>query len=133
MSFTIQNLQGNRVLVSGTDVAGTIGKTIVDGSQWQDLAARKAFTEAEAEFDATVSEFYSVINAATDKLNAAKDAKIVDALDFIVLAEGVERVKGVEAEIVHLTHDSKILRLIEEDANAPRLLWIGDSLEILAA
>ena len=137
MSFTITRLQDDRVIVAGADTTGHENTTVIDGHQWfEHIKADTSLNEAVAEFEAATAEFYAPLAEAADKLAKAKAGK-VDELDFIVLQEGKAGTQGQDEVLVQLNHDSKVLRLIEEDASAPRLIWVanGDkvSLEILAA
>lgn len=133
MSFTTRNLAGNRVLVQGTDIDGNTGKTVIDGSEWAELRARKTHQELHGVFDEKVREFFAPLVDAVDAI-AEQHAPQVDPTYTLVLTEGVEASEGVAEEVVVLSKDSVILRLLEEDSASPRLIWITDTeLEILEA
>ncbi len=133
MSFTVQTMLGNTALVSGTDVAGNTGQTLVSTTQWEELQQRSNFSKATEDFDAAVEEFFKPLTEAAEKATAAAAAKQQDSAEFIVLKEGTEGVAGKPAQIVQLSKDSIILRLIEE-GTTDRLVWIDEStLGVLAA
>jgi hypothetical protein len=120
MTFKTQALTGNRVIVSGTDVNGVQNQTVVDGSEWAGIKAERNFAGAEANFEASVEEFFAPLLAAAEEMGKALEVP-TDELEYLVISEGVER----------LSKDSQVLRLIE-DGNDHRLVWVGDDLEILA-
>jgi len=131
MTFTTIKLMNERVLVQGTDVFGGSGKTTLDASQWNELALRKDVSKAQEAFDQAVEEFYKPIMEAAEA--AAKVVeKPEDSTSFIVIEEGTEGVAHQPKQIVKLTRDSIILRLIEQ-GNTDRLVWVDDELEILEA
>jgi predicted nucleic acid-binding protein len=124
---------GNTALVSGTDVAGNTGQTLVSTTQWEELNGRSNFSKAQADFDAAVEEFFAPLVEAGEKLKDAAAGKLQDAAEYIVLTEAVEGTPSKAAQIVQLSKDSIILRLIEE-GNTDRLVWVDEStLGVLAA
>lgn len=131
MTFSTQNLVGNRVLVTGTDVFGESGKQVLDGTQWAELAANKRYDAAQQDFNATVLEFFSEITEAAEAAAKAGAPAEVDSLTYVTLEEGVEAVAGKAERRIPLTEDSMILRLVEQDASTGRLIWVDGSLEIL--
>lgn len=131
MSFTMQTLVNDRVLVTGQDVTGTTGKVVLDGSQWVEINGRDDVSKAEAAFEAAVEEFFAPITEAAEKLSKSLE-RPTDPSSYIVLQEAVEAVGPRPAQLVKLTRDSQIIRLIEE-GQTDRLIWVGDDeLEILA-
>lgn len=133
MTFVVQNMLGDKALVSGTDHLGNEGKTIVFTAQWDELKARKNFSSAQADFDAEVEKFFKPLTKAAKKAEKALNAKAPDAASYIVLTEEVKEVSGQPAQVVALTTDSIILRLIEE-GNTDRLVWVdATTLGVLAA
>jgi hypothetical protein len=131
MSFTVQSMLGDQALVSGTDAFGKTGKTVVSTQQWDELKAKQNFSAAVEDFDAAVAEFFRPL---TDAAEAVTDTQpTYDPAEYIVLTEEVEGVEAKEQEIVELTRDSIILRLIEE-GTTDRLIWIDEStLGVLAS
>lgn len=129
--FSTNTLVGDRVLVTGTDVFGESGKTIVDASQWNELALRKDVSKATADFDAAVEAFYAPLTEAADKAEVAmKGNRPDDASAYVVITEATEGVPANAGQTVRLTRDSVILRLIEEQ-NTDRLVWVDGTIEVL--
>jgi hypothetical protein len=131
MSFNIINLAGDRALVKGRDAQGTHGQQILDAAEWNEFNARNKHGEAHEAFDAAVEEFFAPLNAAVDALKETAKPKL-DPLFFVTVQEGSAPVEGTNEVLVHLSHDSAVLRLIEQDPDTDRLIWVNDSLEILA-
>jgi len=129
MTFTVTRLIGNRALVRGDDVTGNTGETVLDTTQWDEITQHKAVDAATAEFDKAVEEFFAPLTKAAEAVGK-KLERPTDAIDYVVLHEGTEAVAGTPAHVVRLTHDSKVLRLIE-GGNDQRLVWVMDHLEIL--
>jgi hypothetical protein len=117
------------VLVSGADVDGNKGQVVLDASQWLELKARADVKTAGEAFDAAVEEFYKPLLEAAEKVGKSLE-RPEDSLGFVTLDEGQDHVPGRAPQIVRLTKDSMILRLIE-DGGTDRLVWVGDDLEIL--
>jgi hypothetical protein len=130
MTFTITKLAGDRALVKGRDTAGTAGSQILDAAEWNEFTARNKHDEAHEAFDAAVEEFFAPLNAAVDALKETAKPKH-DPLFFVTVQEKSEAVAGTEEVLVHLSHDSAVLRLIEQDPDTDRLIWVNDTLEIL--
>ena len=123
MTFTVQNMLGDQALVSGTDVRGNEGQAIVSTHQWDELNARKEFSAATEDFDAAVEEFFKPLTEAADKLEAATKGNEPDSVAYVVLSEHVEGTQHKPAQVVQLTKDSIVLRLISE-GNTDRLVWV---------
>lgn len=129
-NFTLIQLAGNRTVVKGTDGFGSVGETILDSSQWDELTAQAEHAEAHEDFDAAVNEFFAPLMDAQEKL-AHAGSQILDPSSYVVLEEPVEGVAPRAGKILSLTKDTQILRLIH-GGDQDRLVWVGDSLEILA-
>jgi hypothetical protein len=129
MTFNITRLIGSRALVRGTDVTGNAGEMVLDTTQWDELNQRKELDSATAEFDAAVAEFFEPLTKAAESLGK-KFERPTDSLDYVVLSEATEGVTAAPAHVIKLTHDSKVLRLVE-GGNDSRLIWVMDRLEIL--
>lgn len=123
MTFTVQNMLGDQALVSGTDLRGNEGQAIVSTLQWDELRARKDFSAATEDFDAAVEEFFKPLTEAAEKLSSTAKGKTPDSASYVVLSEGVEGVQSKPAQLVQLSKDSIVLRLIEE-GNTDRLVWV---------
>ena len=126
MSFIVQIMLGAQALVSGTDTLGNEGKTIVFTAQWDELNERTNFSSATEDFDAAVTAFFAPLTEASDKVEKALAGKEQDPTEYIVLKKGVEAVTGEHDQIVQLSRDSIILRLIEK-GTTDRLVWVDES------
>jgi len=131
MSFTITNLAGDRALVKGRDAAGTHGQQILDAAEWNHFKATSEHSDAHAAFDDAVESFFAPLNEAIDAIKESAKPKL-DPLFFVTVQEGSKAVEAADEVIVALGHDSAVLRLIEQDPDTERLLWVNDTLEILA-
>jgi hypothetical protein len=132
MTFTIVKLAGDRALVKGRDVAGTYSQQILDAAEWNDFSAHNKHNDAHEAFDAAVEAFFAPLNEAVDALKETAKPK-QDPLFFVTVQEKSEAVAGTDEVLVRLSHDSAVLRLIEQDPDTERLLWVNDTLEILEA
>lgn len=133
MTFHVQNMIGGQALVSGTDKLGNEGKTVVSTTQWDELNARSNFSKATEDFNAAVEEFFAPLTEAAKKAERELNRQKQDPAEYVVLTEGTEGAEAKPAEIIQLTRDSIILRLIEE-GDTDRLMWVDEStLGILAA
>ena len=131
--FTVQTMLGGTALVFGTDITGKSGETIVSTVQWDELTGRDNFSKATADFDAAVEKFFAPLEKAAKKAKKALECPAQDPAEYIVLKEAVKGRVAEPAQVVALSKDSIILRLIEE-GNTDRLVWIDEStLGVLAA
>ena len=131
MTFTTTRLVGARVMVKGTDVFGTEGQTVVDSTQWDEVNANTEFDQATEAFEAAVQEFFAPITEAAEKLNSSMK-RPDDPASYVVLKEAVEGVQAEPAQLVRLSKDSVVLRLIEQ-GDTDRLVWVNDELEVTEA
>lgn len=129
--FSTLNLVNNQVLVAGVDTTGAEGKEVIDGTQWAELTAHTEHLAAHDDFDEAVEEFFAPLTAAVQKLEATAVIS-EDPISFIDFGEDIAATEAESSTRVHLTRDSIILRLIENN-ESDRLIWVGDRLEILAA
>lgn len=129
MTFTTQKLVGSRVLVKGADSSGTEGQTILDSTQWDEINSHTAFDKATEAFEAAVESFFAPLTEATEAINKALN-KPNDPLSYVVLHEAVEGTAPQAEQLIKLSHDSIVLRLIEQ-GDHDRLVWVGDELEVL--
>jgi hypothetical protein len=133
MSFTVQTMLGGTALVSGTDKLGNAGKCLVSTTQWDELTGRDNFSKAQADFDAEVEKFFAPLEKAAKKAKKALERPAQDPAEYIVLTEAKKGRVATPAEVVSLTKDSIILRLIEE-GTTDRLVWVdATTLGVLAA
>lgn len=129
MTFTTQRLVNNRMLVRGSDITGGVGECTLDTTQWDEIKANKAFSEAETEFDEAVEKFFAPLNAAIEKLESVGQVD-PDPSTFVVLREEVAGQPAQPGLLVKLNHDSVVLRLLEQ-GNHQRLVWVDNTLEVL--
>lgn len=97
---------------------------LVHTGQWDDIKKRLGKDSAQAEFDASIKEFFAPLTKAAGKLKAAKANKI-DPLAAVVVTEEVKATAGVAEELIELNRCSMLLRAIEE-GHEDRLLWIDE-------
>ena len=126
--FHTTDLSGNRVLVEGTDVRGNFGSQVIDASEWLEIKGALKHNEAHEQFDDTVRS--APLMEAVDALQADRQPQL-DPLSYVVVQEGVDSVQGQDEIAVRLSPDSMILRLLEDDPQTIRLIWVNDVLEIL--
>lgn len=131
MTFTTINLTGDRVLVRGTDISGAAGEEVLDASQWNELNARDDVSRAQQAFDDAVHEFFAPLTEAAEKAHKALEQP-EDSTAYVVVDEGSEGQQRRPKQVVKLTRDSIVLRLIEE-GTTDRLIWVNDQLEVTAA
>ena len=129
-SFTKINLTGERVLVRGQDSTGRDGETVLDGSEWAEVNRRLSLKTATVQFDEAVEQFFAPLMEAVEKLEAAGIKQDTDPMSYVVLEEGNEGEASTERVVHHLSKDSIVLRLLENGGD-DRLVWVGDTLEIL--
>lgn len=127
---TIRPLANAQYLVTGLEPGQ---QTVLDGTVYKQVQARKAFLQAERDFDKTVEEFYKDILEAQDTLDAAEATAETAGGDHPLSKVQIEKpVEGVEASegiVLHLDHDGT---LINAALNRPDLLiWVGDKLFLI--
>ena len=135
-TFEMKNLAGDRVLVTGTDDAGSACSTVLAPTMLRQVQQEKKIDEASDAYDAAVEAFFAPLTEAAERADAAfKAPATLDPAYIFVVSEGVE---GVEAEAPHvhtLDQDSAVVRLLEE-GQTDRLIWVktpaADVIEILA-
>lgn len=131
MTFTTKKLVGHRTLVQGTDGAGVSGQQVLDSRQWDELNGHGEFDKAAKAFDAAVDEFFAPITKAAEAAEAAAQKPGDDPATYVVVNEGVAATAGEQRVVALLSHDSTVLRLLEEGKH-DRLVWVNDSLEVTA-
>lgn len=128
MTFTTVKLAGQRTLVTGEDAHGNNGKVVLQSREWDYVKAESTQDHRLAEFNAVVDEFFKPLTDAVDAYNEGVKSD-VDPIDTVTIGDEVEGVEHKPAKVIVLSHDSKVLRLIEEGQH-DRLIWVGDQLEI---
>ena len=130
-NFNVTYLSGQRALVQ--DVSDT-RQCVLDTAQWDEIKHRLAHDDAEKDFGAAVEEFFKpleeAINLAEEKLAATLPK--TDPAFTVEITPAVEGVEGTQAVTYVLNHDSAVLRIIESGDHS-RLIWVGNTIEILAA
>lgn len=129
--FTQIPLSGDRVLVKGTDILGNQGQQVLDASEWSYIQRHAKAHEAQNDFDRATKEFFAPLTWAAEQLQEALTPE-QDELFTYVLHEAVEGVEGREADVVMLSHDTAVLRLLSQSAQPSRLIWIHNQLGIIA-
>ena len=130
--FTLITLSGDRVLVKGTDILGNQGQQVLDASEWVYIQNHAKAHQAQDDFDRATKEFFAPLTAAAEQLQEALTPE-QDELFTYTLHDAVEGREGREADVVTLSQDSAILRLLSTSAQPVRLIWVNDRLEITAA
>lgn len=125
--FNTTTLVDDRVLVEGTEVGET---TVLDSRQWENIKGAAAVEDSNKEFDQTVKDFFAPILEKEAELGR-KHAESFDPELYIVQTEAVEGVEEVHQEIVRLTNDTVILRMIE-GGNTSRLRWVSGDIVVVA-
>lgn len=131
-TFTVTKLAGHRSVVAGTDDVGVPHTTILDSTQWDEIQRQAAVEAAKAGVDTQVEAFFApIVTAIKAAEETIKAHDKVDPAFVLELVAGVDQVNGRPAEVVKLTKDSVILRLLDSGDHS-RLIWVGDTIEILA-
>ena len=130
-SFKTIRLANHRVLVDGTDAFGNSGRAVLDSTQWDGIKAELTKSTVEDQFNAAVEEFYAPLLEKIDAIVADAQKSVVDDAYVLTVGETVDAVEAAEPTVYRLSQDSAILRLIEE-GRTDRLVWVNDSLEIIA-
>ena len=129
-TFNTLALTNNRVMVTGKDEQGH-HKTILDGGGWADLQRNEAILKAQDNFDRALADFYAPLNEALSNLET--DTRVVrDPMSYITVTEGTEGTDSKDAVEIRLDKDTQILRMLHTPGQEKRLIWVDDSIEILA-
>ena len=132
-TFNLQYLANNRALVSGVDDAGASHQLILSTVQYLALDMKEMTDEATKDYNEMVAEFYAPITEAAKLLeDFQKDAaaNLIDPDLYLVVQEEVEGVEAKQQQLLRLDHGTVIIRLIEQ-GDTDRLIWVGDSIELL--
>ena len=130
-NFNVTRLSGQRALVQ--EPGGT-HQAILDTAQWDEIKHRLAHVDAEKDFGAAVEEFFKPLVEACDLAEEKLAATLpkTDPAFTVEIAPAVEGVEGAPAVAFVLNHDSAVLRILESGDHS-RLIWVGNTIEILAA
>ena len=130
-NFNVTRLAGQRALVQD---ASDTHRAILYTAEWDEVKHRLAHDDAEKDFGAAVEEFFKpleeAINQAEEKLAATLPK--TDPAFTVEIAPEVEGVEGTQAVTFALSQDSAVLRILESGDHS-RLIWVGNTIEILAA
>lgn len=129
-TFAIQKLASERALVTGHDEYGKPRRTILSTLEYSEVKAEHAKQIAVEDFDAAIEEFYAPIIEAAEAIKRSVDQ--VEDPDFFVETQAESEGTPAQPRVVRrLQRDTVILRLIES-GNTDRLIWVDDTIEILA-
>lgn len=121
-TFSLTPLANHRVLVEGEDRHGNSHSVILNGREYDEIAAMENVLHAGQAFDQAVEDFFAPL---TDAAAVYEDAAapVVDPAFIYVVEEGSAGEPSVEREVLGLEHDTAVLRLINT-GDTERLLWI---------
>lgn len=128
-TFNTTRLSGQRVLVTGDTQEQ---HTILSASEWDSVKTNTKVEAMEKSFEAEVEKFFAPLVAASEKMEQVflDTMPKVDPDRVIVLKEAVKGTPEEPAELLVLSDDSLILKLIDE-GKTDRLIWVGSSIEII--
>jgi hypothetical protein len=129
-SFTTTELAADQTLVSGLDHTGAPHQVILDATEFNELKRRDVQLSAADEFDKAVEQFFAPLTEAADRAIQASKT-VTDPAFFIVVQEGEEGTPSQQEVLHYLGRDTVVLRLIEQ-GNLDRLIWVGDTIQVLA-
>lgn len=130
-TFNTTRLAGNRMLVSGYEAEQ---RAILDTTEWDEIKHQLQHKAAADYFDTKVAEFFAPITEATDAVNSMLEqahAALSDPAFSLVVEPGTEGVEPEPRIEITLGRDAAILRLLES-GDTSRLIWVGDTIEIVA-
>lgn len=128
-TFNKQQLANERALITGKDDAGENHKVIVSTLDYNQRNQRNKVELAQEAFDSAVEEFYAPILEAAEAANQSV-VPTRDPAFFDVISEGSEGVPAQREHVERLPQDTVVLRLIEA-GRTDRLIWVGDTIEVL--
>ena len=128
-TFSVTKLAGHRALVEGSDSAGVAHSAILDSTVFDEIEEHQAHEMATDAYDAAVEAFFAPLMEAAA---AAADqmAPVVDPAFIYVVDEGQPHSAGRAGTVLELDHPTAVLRLIAL-GDTSRLIWVGDSIEVL--
>lgn len=123
MTFTVTPLVSGGYLVEGQDGKGAKGTTVLRSEAWDYVLHLRAHEVADADFDATVKEFFAPIMEAADAHKAAV-AGPANTWSTVTFGENVE---GKRARTFELDEDGVLLRILDE-TDGSTLRWVNGGL-----
>lgn len=128
--FNTTGLSGDRVLVTGSDEQGQSRQVILDATEFNHYWKQDLQEKAAQAFDAAVEAFFAPLTDAAEKVEA--ELRTAHDPAFYVVVQESSPGSQEKHEILHkLGKDTVVLRMLHE-GNTSRLLWVGDSIEVLA-
>ena len=123
MSHHIETIRltNDRVIVREHADQG-VYETILDGTDYYDWQRLINKTAALEEIDGEIDKFFKPLNDAAEKIRQL-DQPAGDPDRTVVLVPGVEHVHGEREQVLVLSEDSTILRLIF-DGRLDKLAWV---------
>ena len=119
--FETIRLTNDRVIVREL-TAGSVYETILDGTDYYDWQRLINKTAALVDIENEIDEFYKPLNDAAEKIRQL-DQPAGDPDRTVVLVPEVEHVNGAREQVLILSEDSTILRLISE-GRLNKLAWV---------
>ena len=114
-------LTNDRVIVR-EHANGDVYETILDGTDYYDWQRLINKTAALEKIDNEIDEFFKPLNDAAEKIRQL-DQPAGDPDRTVVLVPEVEHVNGAREQVLVLSEDSTILRLIF-DGRLDKLAWV---------
>lgn len=129
-TFNTTGLSGDRVLVTGKDSNDIGRQVILDATEFNQYWATDLQKKAADAFDAAVEAFFAPLTEAAEKVE--QELKTQHDPAFYVVVQESSPGSDEQHEILHkLGKDTVVLRMLHE-GNLDRLLWVGDTIEVLA-
>lgn len=127
MTFTVTPLVSGGYLVEGQDSKGIDGTTVLHSQSWDYVQHLRTHEVAQAEFDATVDEFFKPLTDAAEAFNA-KLGGPTNEWGTVTIGETVE---GKQARTLDLDEAGIVLRILDE-TDGSSLRWVsGDLVAVL--
>lgn len=123
MTFSVTALVSGGYLVEGQDSKGAEGTTVLHSEAWDYVQHVRTHEVADAEFNATVEEFFKPL---TDAADARLKALAGPTNEWGTVTVG-ETVEGKTARTLELDEAGIILRILDE-TDGSSLRWVNGSL-----
>lgn len=123
MTFSVTPLVSGGHLVEGQDSKGVDGTTVLHSAAWDYVQHLRAHEVADADFEATVEEFFKPLTDAADAhIAALKPA----SSEFTSVTFG-EDIEGKAARTIELDEAGIILNILA-NTDGSSLRWVNDTL-----
>ena len=123
MTFTVTPLVSGGYLVEGQDIKGVVDTTVLRSEAWDYVLHLRAHEVADADFDATVRDFFAPL---TDAAEAHRQTVAGPRNEWATVTFG-EDVEGKQARTLELDESGVVLRILDE-TDGSSLRWVGGSL-----